>query len=96
MAFDFSTKGLLQVGVQGELWRLRDAAGEGGQHDRVAAGEGRHVRRQPDLKTKQKMFVDNHDTGSTQSHWPFPLDKVMLGYAYIRSHQSPTQGSPAS
>lgn len=27
MAFDFPTKGLLQAGVQGELWRLRDSSG---------------------------------------------------------------------
>ena len=31
-------------------------------------------------------FIDNHDTGSTQSHWPFPHDKVAMGYAYILTH----------
>lgn len=31
-------------------------------------------------------FVDNHDTGSTQAHWPFPKDLVGLGYAYILTH----------
>ncbi|CAE7520500.1 AMY1.4 [Symbiodinium microadriaticum] len=31
-------------------------------------------------------FIDNHDTGSTQRHWPFPDDKVMMGYAYILTH----------
>ena len=31
-------------------------------------------------------FLDNHDTGSTQGHWPFPASKVMEGYAYILTH----------
>lgn len=31
-------------------------------------------------------FVDNHDTGSTQRHWPWPSEHVMLGYAYILTH----------
>jgi len=31
-------------------------------------------------------FVDNHDTGSTQQHWPFPADRVGAGYAYILTH----------
>ena len=24
--------------------------------------------------------------GSTQNHWPFPLDRVLTGYAYILTH----------
>jgi len=31
-------------------------------------------------------FIDNHDTGSSQAHWPFPGNKVMQGYAYILTH----------
>ncbi len=31
-------------------------------------------------------FIDNHDTGSTQAHWPFPADKVLWGYAYTLTH----------
>jgi alpha-amylase len=31
-------------------------------------------------------FVDNHDTGSTQAHWPFPANRIMWGYAYILTH----------
>lgn len=31
-------------------------------------------------------FVDNHDTGSSQQHWPFPADRLGLGYAYILTH----------
>ncbi|XP_066351798.1 alpha-amylase isozyme 3D [Miscanthus floridulus] len=73
MAFDFTTKGLLQAGVQGELWRLRDSSGK-------AAGM---IGWMPE---KAVTFVDNHDTGSTQKLWPFPSDKVMQGYAYILTH----------
>ncbi|KAJ0495128.1 putative alpha-amylase [Helianthus annuus] len=33
-------------------------------------------------------FVENHDTGSTQGHWPYPYpgDKLMQGYVYILTH----------
>ncbi len=31
-------------------------------------------------------FIDNHDTGSTQAHWPFPGDKAITGYAYLMTH----------
>ncbi|MBA0802150.1 hypothetical protein Gohar_012476 [Gossypium harknessii] len=31
-------------------------------------------------------FLENHDTGSTQGHWPFPRDKLTQGYAYILTH----------
>lgn len=31
-------------------------------------------------------FVDNHDTGSTQQHWPIPGPKVLQMYAYILTH----------
>ncbi|CAL5012973.1 unnamed protein product [Urochloa decumbens] len=73
MAFDFATKGLLQAGVQGELWRLRDNSGK-------ASGL---IGWMPE---KAVTFIDNHDTGSTQKMWPFPSDKVMQGYAYILTH----------
>ncbi|XP_037426225.1 alpha-amylase isozyme 3D-like [Triticum dicoccoides] len=73
MAFDFATKGVLQAGVQGELWRLRDRSGK-------AAGMIGW------LPERAVTFVDNHDTGSTQKLWPFPADKVMQGYAYILTH----------
>ncbi|KAG6509947.1 alpha-amylase isozyme 3D-like [Zingiber officinale] len=72
-AFDFTTKGVLQAAVQGELWRLRDPQGK-------ASGM---IGWWPD---KAVTFVDNHDTGSTQRLWPFPSDKVMQGYAYILTH----------
>lgn len=72
-AFDFTTKGILQVAVNGEYGRLRDGAGKpsgliGWWPDRAVT------------------FLDNHDTGSQQGHWPFPGEKVMQGYAYILTH----------
>ncbi|XP_065038276.1 alpha-amylase isozyme 3C-like isoform X1 [Musa acuminata AAA Group] len=72
-AFDFTTKGILQAAVEGELWRMRDPQGK-------APGM---MGWWPE---KAVTFVDNHDTGSTQRSWPFPSDKVMQGYAYILTH----------
>ncbi|KAJ4813427.1 Alpha-amylase [Rhynchospora pubera] len=72
-AFDFTTKGVLQAAVQGELWRMRD-------------GNGKPPGMLSWWPEKSVTFVDNHDTGSTQSMWPFPSDKVMQGYAYILTH----------
>ncbi|MED6157768.1 hypothetical protein PIB30_026437 [Stylosanthes scabra] len=72
-AFDFTTKGILQAAVEGELWRLKDSNGK------PAGLIG--------LKPENAVtFIDNHDTGSTQNLWPFPSDKVMQGYAYILTH----------
>ncbi|XP_037441823.1 alpha-amylase isozyme 3A [Triticum dicoccoides] len=73
MAFDFTTKGILQSAVQGELWRMRDK--EGNAPGMIGL-----------LPEKAVTFVDNHDTGSSQKKWPFPADKVMMGYAYILTH----------
>jgi len=72
--FDFTTKGLLQEACRtGEFWRLRDGQGK-------AAGL---IGWWPD---RACTFIDNHDTGSSQAHWPFPGDKVLQGYAYIMTH----------
>ncbi|CAL4936960.1 unnamed protein product [Urochloa decumbens] len=71
--FDFTTKGILNAAVEGELWRLIDAQGK-------APGV---IGWWP---AKAVTFVDNHDTGSTQAMWPFPSDKAMQGYAYILTH----------
>ncbi|KAL7588948.1 probable alpha-amylase 2 [Lactuca sativa] len=72
-AFDFTTKGILQEAVKGQLWRLRDAQGK-----------------PPGVMgwwpSRAVTFLDNHDTGSTQGHWPFPSNHVMEGYAYILTH----------
>lgn len=71
--FDFTTKGILQVAVCGEFWRLKDPQGK-----------------PPGLigwyPQRAVTFIDNHDTGSTQRHWNFPDDKVLLGYVYILTH----------
>ncbi|KAH6758959.1 alpha-amylase-like protein [Perilla frutescens var. frutescens] len=72
-AFDFTTKGILQAAVQGELWRLKDS--NGGPPGFIGISPGNSV-----------TFIDNHDTGSTQNLWPFPADKVSQGYAYILTH----------
>nr|ABC87289.1 putative alpha-amylase [Ceratopteris richardii] len=73
MAFDFTTKGILQEAVCGQYWRLRDCNNK-----------------PPGMigfwSEKAVTFIENHDTGSTQQHWPFPHDKVMQGYAYILTH----------
>ncbi|KAL5982459.1 hypothetical protein ACLOJK_016531 [Asimina triloba] len=72
-AFDFTTKGVLQAAVQGELWRMKDAKGK--PPGMIGL-----------LPEKSVTFIDNHDTGSSQKLWPFPSDKVMLGYVYILTH----------
>ncbi|XP_047325748.1 probable alpha-amylase 2 [Impatiens glandulifera] len=72
-AFDFTTKGILQEAVKGEFWRLRDPQGK-----------------PPGVMgwwpSRAVTFLDNHDTGSTQAHWPFPSNHIMEGYAYILTH----------
>ncbi|KAL1542853.1 putative alpha-amylase 2 [Salvia divinorum] len=72
-AFDFTTKGILQQAVKGELWRLRDP------HGKPPGVMGW-------WPSRAVTFLDNHDTGSTQAHWPFPSDHIMEGYAYILTH----------
>ncbi|CAE7255392.1 AMY1.4 [Symbiodinium natans] len=74
MAFDFTTKGILQEACRlTQFWRLRDCNGK--PPGLIGWLPGYAV-----------TFIDNHDTGSTQRHWPFPDDKVMMGYAYILTH----------
>ena len=73
-AFDFTTKGILQEAVyRKEYWRLIDSQG-----------------RPPGLlgiwNSRAVTFVENHDTGSTLGHWPFPAGKTAEGYAYILTH----------
>eukprot|EP00898_Chlorokybus_atmophyticus_P008434 jgi/Chlat1/8592/Chrsp86S07992 len=72
-AFDFTTKGILQEAVNCQYWRLKDPNGK------PSGLIGWYP-------SKAVTFIDNHDTGSTQAHWPFPGDKVMQGYAYILTH----------
>lgn len=77
-AFDFTTKGVLQQAVaHNEYWRLKD-------------GQGKPVGLIGWWPARAVTFIDNHDTGPSpgggQNHWPFPGDKVMMGYAYILTH----------
>ncbi|MEM6270941.1 MAG: starch-binding protein [Bacteroidota bacterium] len=71
-AFDFTTKGILQVAVNGQLWRMSNNGSAPGV---IGWYPSRAV-----------TFLDNHDTGSTQGYWPFPGNRMMLGYAYILTH----------
>lgn len=72
-AFDVTTKGILHSALHNEYWRLIDPQGK-----------------PPGVMgwwpSRAVTFLENHDTGSTQGHWPFPRDKLMQGYAYILSH----------
>jgi len=72
-AFDFTTKGILQEAVNNQYWRLRDK-------------DGKPPGMLGWMPTHSVTFLDNHDTGSTQRHWPFPSDKILIGYAYILTH----------
>ncbi|KAK3276583.1 alpha-amylase [Cymbomonas tetramitiformis] len=73
-AFDFTTKGILQEAAgNSEWWRLKDPQGK--PPGVIGVWPSHAV-----------TFVDNHDTGSSQAHWPFPGEHVMLGYAYILTH----------
>jgi hypothetical protein len=63
-AFDFTTKGILQEAVKGEWWRLRDCKAK--PSGVLGWWPSRAV-----------TFIENHDTGSTQAHWPFPSDHIM-------------------
>ena len=78
-AFDFTTKGLLNNALNyGEYYRLAN-------NGQAAGGIGW-------WPEKMVTFVDNHDTGPSEScfagqnHWPVYCDKVMQGYAYILTH----------
>jgi len=73
-AFDFTTKGVLQEACRtGQYWRLKD-------------DDGKPAGLLGWMPKYAVTFIDNHDTGSTQRHWPFPDDKVMVGYAYTLTH----------
>lgn len=68
-AFDFPTKAILQEAIKNvEYHRLRDAQGK-----------------PPGLlgwwPSRAVTFVDNHDTGGIQNHWPFPKGAELQGYA---------------
>jgi len=73
-AFDFTLKGILQEAVtRKEYWRLID--GQGRPSGMLGLWPSRAV-----------TFLENHDTGSTLQHWPFPWQHVAEGYAYLLTH----------
>jgi alpha-amylase len=73
-AFDFTTKGILQEAVaRTEYWRLIDSKGK--PPGFLGMWPSRAV-----------TFIENHDTGSTLQHWPFPWKKALQGYCYILTH----------
>jgi alpha-amylase len=73
-AFDFTTKGILQEACgRKEYWRLIDSKGR--PPGVIGLWPARAV-----------TFLDNHDTGSTLNHWPFPAYNLPEGYAYILTH----------
>ncbi|PCJ16825.1 MAG: alpha-amylase [Candidatus Cloacimonadota bacterium] len=73
-AFDFTTKGILQEALKNqEYWRLLDS------NDLQPGVMGW-------WPSNSVTFIDNHDTGSSQAHWPFPQSKVLEAYAYILTH----------
>lgn len=78
-AFDITTKGIMHaVFERCEYWRLSDSKGK-----------------PPGLMgwwpSRAVTFLENHDTGSSQRHWPFPGHALEQGYAYILTHP----GTPA-
>ena len=73
-AFDFTLKGILQEAVsKREYWRLVD--NQGRPSSVIGLWPSRAV-----------TFLENHDTGSTLQHWPFPWEHVSAGYGYILTH----------
>ncbi len=72
-AFDFVLKGTMHDAFNNGNLGLLNAYGK------MPSISGTHTNR-------SVTFIDNHDTGSTQNHWPFPTDHVMEGYAYILTH----------
>ncbi|KAJ9522476.1 hypothetical protein QJQ45_008233 [Haematococcus lacustris] len=73
-AFDFTTKGILQEAVsRREYWRLSDSQGR--PPGVIGMWPSRGI-----------TFIDNHDTGSTLNHWPFPSKHLCEGYVYIMTH----------
>ncbi|XP_047312838.1 uncharacterized protein LOC124916150 [Impatiens glandulifera] len=72
-AFDVTTKGILHHALHNEFWRLIDP-------------QGKPTGVMGWWPSRAVTFLENHDTGSTQGHWPFPREKLPQGYAYILTH----------
>ncbi|KAJ0963484.1 hypothetical protein J5N97_028606 [Dioscorea zingiberensis] len=72
-AFDVTTKGILHSALHNQYWRLIDP-------------QGKPTGVMGWWPSRAVTFLENHDTGSTQGHWPFPREKLGQGYAYILTH----------
>lgn len=72
-AFDVTTKGILHSALHNQYWRLIDP-------------QGKPTGVMGWWPSRAVTFLENHDTGSTQGHWPFPREKLIQGYAYILTH----------
>ncbi|KAK9090846.1 hypothetical protein Sjap_024023 [Stephania japonica] len=72
-AFDVTTKGILHSALHNQYWRLIDP-------------QGKPTGVMGWWPSRAVTFLENHDTGSTQGHWPFPREKLAQGYAYILMH----------
>ena len=73
-AFDFTTKALLQEAVRNC------------EYDRMMDNDGKPSGLLGWWPSHAVTFIDNHDTGSSQQHWPFPDEGILQGYAYILTH----------
>lgn len=81
-AFDYVLKGMLNE-VFGSGNQSSDSAGEGSGDYSKLASEYNLYKKLPGYTV---TFVDNHDTGSTQSHWYLNPDKIASAYAFILTH----------
>lgn len=72
--FDFPTKALLQEAIKHC------------QYDRLKDKNNKPPGLLGWWPSHAVTFIDNHDTGSSQQHWPFPKNGVLQGYAYILTH----------
>lgn len=78
-AFDMTTKGILH------------AVFEESDYSRLAHWDDAKGKFQPAgllgfWPSRTVTFVSNHDTDSSQGHWPFPYYALEQGYAYILTH----------
>ena len=81
-AFDFVLKGMLNE-VFGSGNASSESAGSGNGDYSKLANEYNLYKKLPGYAV---TFVDNHDTGSTQSHWYINPDGVAPAYAFILTH----------
>ena len=66
-AFDFTTKGILQEAIYTS------------DYSRLADAQGRPAGLIGIKPAHASTFIENHDTGSTQRHWPFPYEHILQG-----------------